>query len=139
LEEKTPAVTADVGIRKMEHQVDVDKSRRLITFFGDNTMAQGFWRVGAKLTQANDQIISAIRDEYKRLKPAHKELFKTWVIELTKIDPLPPGFGGSANGYIQLTVDGAEEREEIRVSPATLAAAIEAWDKNDYYIHKGLL
>ena len=106
---------------------------------GDSS--SGFWRVAAKLSQEQDQIIALIRGEYHRLVADDQRLLREWVNRLVSVPEYPAGkpIGPSVAVHIfvpSFVSDDASER--VEVFPSTLAAAIAAGDRGEKYVHKKL-
>jgi hypothetical protein len=96
----------------------------------------GFWRVVAKISQARDQVISQVRDEYSRLDKERRRILREWVEKIAVAGPAPVHkIGHSVSVAIRIDVQGLQEMETISVSPSTLVQAIDAWDRGEDYVH----
>lgn len=92
-----------------------------------------------RLGQQHDQITAHIRDEYSRCTEHGKREFREWVDKLAKSGDAPVhGSGMNIGVHVWIYVQGLQETERVVASPKTLAKALEAWDKGEEYLHRGL-
>lgn len=90
-------------------------------------------RLEAKLTAPKDQTFAELREDYCRLGPNERQIFRDWVERLASAKR-PVGIPLHASAKVYLLIPLGEEYRELLASPTMLFEAMQAWDQGQEFL-----